>query len=384
MSEASLNGFPSSRIAARFQEDPYRFLVCADKFQTGYDEPLLHTMYVDKTLSGIKAVQTLSRLNRAHPKKHDVFVLDFLNDVDTIHDAFADFYRATILADETDPNKLHDLQADLDAVQVYSEEQVDDFVKRYLGGAERDQLDPILDACVAVYKRELKEDGQVDFKGKAKGFVRTYNFLSCVLPYTNADWEKRSIFLNFLVPKLPAPEEDDLSKGILETIDLDSYRAEKQAMQKIMLSDEDAEIDPVPTTGGGYIPAPEMDQLSNIVQIFNDQFGNIAWEDADRVRQLITETIPARVAADTAFRNAQQNSDKQNARIEHDKALVRVMTSLMKDDTQLFKQFMDNDGFKRWMSDASFELAYRQPDFQSSRFDFGKPRGFSGCRSCTK
>ncbi len=361
VSEASLNGFPSGRIAERFREDPYRFLVCADKFQTGYDEPLLHTMYVDKTLSGIKAVQTLSRLNRAHPKKHDVFVLDFLNDADTIRDGFADFYRATILADETDPNKLHDLQANLDGAQVYSEEQVDDFVKRYLGGAERDQLDPILDACVAVYKRELKEDGQVDFKGKAKGFVRTYGFLSCVLPYTNADWEKRSIFLNFLIPKLPAPEEDDLSKGILEVIDLDSYRAEKQAMQKILLPDEDAEIDPVPTTGGGHVPEPEMDRLSNIVRMFNDLFGNIVWEDADRVRQLITETIPARVAADTAFRNAQQNSDKQNARIEHDKALARVMTSLMKDDTQLFKQFMDNESFKRWMSDASFELAYRQP-----------------------
>ena len=134
---------------------------------------------------------------------------------------------------------------------------------RYLGGAERDQLDPILDACVAVYKRELKEDGRVGFKGKAKGFVRTYSFLSCVLPYANADWEKRSIFLNFLVPKLPAPEEDDLSKGILEAIDLDSYRAEKHAMQKIMLSDEDAEIDPVPTTGGGYIPEPAMDRLSS-------------------------------------------------------------------------------------------------------------------------
>ena len=361
VSEASLNGFPSGRIAERFREDPYRFLVCADKFQTGYDEPLLHTMYVDKTLSGIKAVQTLSRLNRAHPKKHDVFVLDFLNDVDTIRDGFADFYRATILADETDPNKLHDLQANLDGAQVYSEEQVDDFVKRYLGGAERDQLDPILDACVAVYKQELKEDSQVDFKGKAKGFVRTYSFLSCVLPYTNADWEKRSIFLNFLIPKLPAPEEDDLSKGILEAIDLDSYRAEKQAMQKILLPDEDAEIDPVPTSGGGHVSEPEMDRLSNIVRMFNDLFGNIVWEDADRVRQLITETIPARVAADTAFRNAQQNSDKQNARIEHDKALARVMTSLMKDDTQLFKQFMDNESFKRWMSDASFELAYRQP-----------------------
>jgi len=360
VSEASLNGFPSGRIAERFREDPYRFLVCADKFQTGYDEPLLHTMYVDKTLSGIKAVQTLSRLNRAHPKKHDVFVLDFLNDADTIRDGFADFYRATILADETDPNKLHDLQANLDAAQVYSEEQVDDFVKRYLGGAERDQLDPILDACVAVYKQELKEDGQVDFKGKAKGFVRTYSFLSCVLPYTNADWEKRSIFLNFLIPKLPAPEEDDLSKGILEAIDLDSYRAEKQAMQKILLPDEDAEIDPVPTTGGGQISDPEMDRLSNIVRVFNEQFGNIAWEDPDRVHHLVTETIPARVAADTAFRNAKQNSDEQNTRIEHDKALVRVMTSLMKDDTQLFREFMDNESFKRSVRDTSFEIAYRQ------------------------
>lgn len=174
LSEASLNGFPSGKIAEKIQEDPYRFLICADKFQTGYDEPLLHTMYVDKTLSGIKAVQTLSRLNRAHPKKHDVFVLDFLNDADTIQESFADFYRTTILAEETDPDKLHDLQADLDGAQVYSPEQIDDFVQRYLGGAGRDQLDSILDACVAVYNSDLDEDGQVDFKGKAKGFTRTY------------------------------------------------------------------------------------------------------------------------------------------------------------------------------------------------------------------
>ena len=168
VSEATLNGFPSSKIAERIQEDPYRFLVCADKFQTGYDEPLLHTMYVDKTLSGIKAVQTLSRLNRAHPGKHDVFVLDFLNDVDTIRDSFADFYRATILADETDPNKLHDLVSELDAAQVYDEGCVDDLVQKYLDGADRDQIDPILDKCVAAYK-ELDEDGQVAFKGNAKG-----------------------------------------------------------------------------------------------------------------------------------------------------------------------------------------------------------------------
>ena len=359
VTEASLNGFPSGRIAAQFQEDPYRFLVCADKFQTGYDEPLLHTMYVDKTLSGIKAVQTLSRLNRSHPKKHDVFVLDFLNDADTMRDAFADYYRATILADETDPDKLHDLQADLDGAQVYSGEQAEDLVRRYLGGAERDQLDPILDACVAVYRSDLDEDGQVRFKGNAKGFVRTYAFLSSVLPYNNEEWEKRSIFLNFLIPKLPAPEEEDLSKGILDAIDLDSYRVEKKAMQKILLPDEDAEIDPVPTSGGGSKTEPELDRLSNILRAFNEHWVT-DWDDADRVGQLITEAIPSRVAADTAFRNARQNSDRENTRIEGDKVLVRVMNSVMKDDAQLFKKFMDDPAFQRWMADTVFGLAYEQ------------------------
>ena len=364
VSEASLNGFPSGKIAEKIQEDPYRFLVCADKFQTGYDEPLLHTMYVDKTLSGIKAVQTLSRLNRAHPKKHDVFVLDFLNEADTIRDAFADYYRATVLADETDPDKLHDLQGDLDRAQVYGAGQIDGFVRLYLEGADRDRLDPFLDACVAVYKRELDEDGQVEFKGGAKAFVRTYAFLSGILPYTNAAWEKLSIFLNFLIPKLPAPEEDDLSRGILEAIDMDSYRVEKGAVRKILLPDEDAEIDPGQAAAGGHRPEPEMDRLSNIVRAFNELFGDIAWEDGDRVRDLITRTIPSRVAADAAFRNARRNSDEANARIEHDKALLRVMTSLMRDDTELFKQYMDNAGFKRWMTDRVFELAYEQAGSQ--------------------
>ena len=360
VTEASLNGFPSNAIAERIREDPYRFLVCADKFQTGYDEPLLHTMYVDKTLSGIKAVQTLSRLNRSHPKKHDVFVLDFLNDTNIIRDAFSDYYRTTVLADETDPNKLHDLQTELDSAQVYSSDQIETLVRRFLGNEDRDRLDPILDACVAIYKTDLDEDGQVAFKGRAKAFVRTYEFLSCVLPYTNAAWEERSIFLNFLIPKLPSPEEDDLSRGILEAIDMDSYRAEKQAAQPILLQDEDAEIDPVPTASGPGRPEPEIERLSNIIRIFNEHFGDIEWEDEDRVRQMITETIPSQVANDEKFRNARQNSDAQNARIEHDKALVRVMMSLMKDDAELFKQFTDNEGFKRWMADTVFELAFDQ------------------------
>ena len=360
--EASLNEFPSAKIAERFREHPNRFLVCADKFQTGYDEPLLHTMYVDKTLAGVKAVQTLSRLNRARPDKHDVFVLDFLNDVDTIQDAFEPYYRGTVLADETDPNKLHDLVADLDGAQVYSEKQIKRLVSQYLDGADRDRLDPILNDCVAAYIDDLDEDEQIRFKGKAKAFVRTYAFLGCVLPYTNAGWEKRSIFLNFLIPKLPSPEEGDLSRGILEAIDMDSYRVEKRATQKILLADDEGEIGPVPASGVGGRSEPELDPLSAILRDFNDRFGDVEWEDADRVRDLIAQTIRSRVADDEAYRNARENSDKENARVEHDRALLRVMTSLMKDDTQLFKLFMDDAGFKRWLTEKMFRLTYFDAD----------------------
>ena len=365
VTEATLNGFPSSQITDKIQQDPYRFLIVADKFQTGYDEPLLHTMYVDKALSSIKAVQTLSRLNRAHPKKHDTFVLDFYNDSEIIQKSFEPYYRTTILSDETDPNKLHDLKSDLDGYQVYSQAQIDDLVGLYLNGADRDTLDPVLDACAAVYNADLGEDGQVDFKGKAKAFVRTYGFLASILPYSNAEWEKLSIFLNFLIPKLPAPREEDLSRGILEAIDMDSYRVELQTSLAIGLADQDGEVGPVPTSGGGRKPEPELDNLSNIIKAFNDQFGNIEWKDGDKIRTVIAEEIPAKVAADAAYRNAMKNNDRKTARIEHDAALQRVMIDLLADHTELFKQFSDNPSFKKWLGDTIFGATYRQSADQS-------------------
>jgi len=358
VTEASMNGFPSNEIPERIQTDPYRILICADKFQTGYDEPLLHTMYVDKVLSGVKAVQTLSRLNRAHPKKHDVFVLDFQNDTDTIRDSFSPFYRTTILSSATDPNKLHDLKSALDGAGIYTQDTVDAFAIAYLTGAERSVLDPVLDACVADYKMNLDEDEQVAFKSSAKTFVRTYDFLASVLPYTNAAWEKLSIFLNFLVSKLPAPIEEDWSKGILETIDMDSYRAEKQAAVRVLLPDEEGILDPIPVGEGGRKPEPELDKLSNILKTFNDLFGHIQWADTDRVAKLIASEIPYKVKSDLNYVNACMNSDKANARIESDNALQRVIVDLMKDDTELFKQFMDNESFKRWMCETVFEMTY--------------------------
>lgn len=358
--EADLNGFPSKDIPANLKQDPYRFLIVANKFVTGFDEPLLHTMYVDKPLAGVLAVQTLSRLNRAHPQKHDTFVLDFADNSEAVKAAFQDYYRATIQTGETDANKLHDLKAELDGQQVYSWQQVEDLVALYVSGADRDKLDPILDACVAEYSDKLGEDDQVKFKGKAKAFVRSYGFLAAILSYGHPTWEKLSIFLNFLIPKLPAPKEEDLSKGVLETIDMDSYRVEAKAALKMAMDDADATVEPVPPGGGGGKGEADIDRLSAIIKTFNDLFGNIEWKDEDKIRKVIAEEIPARVAQDKAYQNAQANSDKQNAKLEHDKALNRVVLELLSDHTELFKQFSDNPNFKRWLTDTVFDATYQQ------------------------
>ena len=361
VTEATLNGFPSGEIESKIREDPYRFLICADKFQTGYDEPLLHTMYVDKSLAGIKAVQTLSRLNRAHPKKHDTFVLDFYNDTDIIQAAFQDYYQTTILSKESDPNRLHDLKAVMDAHQVYTPEQVDSLVECYLNGAERPVLDPILDACAAAYQNSLDANAQIEFKGSAKAFVRNYNFLAAILPYSLPEWEKLSIFLTLLVSKLPAPQGDDLAQGILEAIDMDSYRAEKRSMLSLSLEAQDAEIDPSDVGGSGHAPEPELDHLSNIISQFNDLFGSFNFGDEDKLLKLITNEIPAKVAGDVKYQNAMQHSDKQSAEIEHDFALERALVTFIKDNTLLYKLFKDNPDIKRFITNVSFLRTYQPP-----------------------
>ena len=358
LTSAGMNGFPDAAIPKTFKKDPYRFLIVADMFQTGYDEPLLHTMYVDKMLYDIKAVQTLSRLNRACPKKYDTAVLDFFNDPEEIIASFSRYYKTTLLSGETDPNKLYDLLAEMEPYQVYTDDHVEELVDRYLKGAGRDQLDPILDACAAVYK-QLETDGQIKLKSAAKGFVRTYGFLSAILPYGNPEWEKLSIFLNMLIPKLPSPQEDDLSQGILEAIDLDSYRIEKKETISLILPDEDAEVGPVPTGMATGKRDPEMDLLSAILAEFNDMFGNIDWNDADNVRRQIME-IPGMVSRDEQYQNAMRNSDKQEARTESDRVLQKVIFSIMADNMELFKQYTDNPEFKKWLSDLVFNLTYNK------------------------
>lgn len=358
LTSAAMNGFPDAKIPQEFKKDPYRLLVVADMFQTGFDEPLLQTMYVDKPLSDIAAVQTLSRLNRAAPGKDEVYVLDFANKAETIEKAFSKFYRTTILSGETDPNKLYDLISLMEGYQVYDHSDVEKVVDLFLSGGERDRLDPLLDSCVVLYD-QLETEDQIQFKSAAKAFVRTYGFLGSILPYGNAAWEKLSIFLNLLIPKLPSPQTDDLSEGILAAVDLDSYRNEAREAIAIRLEDEDAEIAPVPTGKVGHIVEPEMDPLSHIISEFNDMFGNIQWNDADNVQRQLLQ-IPAMVSRNEKYRNAMKNSDEQEARTESERALQQVIFSIMADNMELFKQFQDNPSFKKWLTDMVFNLTYNK------------------------
>lgn len=358
LTSAAMNGFPDAKIPQEFKKDPYRLLVVADMFQTGFDEPLLQTMYVDKPLSDIAAVQSLSRLNRAAPGKDEVYVLDFANKAETIEKAFSRFYRTTILSGETDPNKLYDLISLMEGYQVYDHSDVEKVVDLFLSGGERDRLDPLLDSCVVLYG-QLETEDQIQFKSAAKAFVRTYGFLGSILPYGNAAWEKLSIFLNLLIPKLPSPQTDDLSEGILAAVDLDSYRNEAREAVAIRLEDEDAEIAPVPTSKVGHIVEPEMDPLSHIISEFNDMFGNIQWNDADNVQRQLLQ-IPAMVSRDEKYRNAMKNSDEQEARTESERALQQVIFSIMADNMELFKQFQDNPSFKKWLTDMVFNLTYNK------------------------
>ena len=285
-------------------------------------------------------------------------MLDFFNDPNDIIESFSRYYKTTLLSGETDPNKLYDLIADMESYQVFSDEHVEQLVNRYLDGADRDQLAPALYACASVYK-QLDTDGQIKFKSAAKGFVRTYGFLSAILPYGNPEWEKLSIFLNMLIPKLSSPQEDDLSQGILEAIDLDSYRIEKKETISLILPDEDAEVGPVPMSTAKGKQETEMDVLSAILSDFNDMFGNIDWNDADNVRRQILE-IPAMVSRDEQYQNAMRNSDKQEARTESDRVLQKVIFSIMADNMELFKQYTDNQDFKKWLSDLVFSLTYNK------------------------
>ncbi|WP_338760151.1 type I restriction endonuclease [Bernardetia sp. ABR2-2B] len=351
--ESSLNGFPSGNIPEEFEKDEYKFLLVANKFQTGFDQPLLHTMYVDKKLGGVNAVQTLSRLNRSHPLKQDTFVLDFVNSSEDIEKAFKPYFEHTILGEATDPNKLFDLKDALDNYQVYSQEQVEEFSNKILANVSVDQLHDILDQSSAIFREELEEEQQADFRAKVKTYVRLYIFLSQIVDFENAYLERLYIFLNHLQNKLVTEAEPDFSQGVLDNIDIDSYRLQLEATTNIAM-EQGEDLQPIPTEMRGGVSEPEIDQLSNIISTFNDRYGT-EFEDADKVRQM-AESIVNGVAKNEDMLNSIQHSDEQNARITSDKIAQDELLKHVTTNFDFYKVINDNPEAKEEFNSMVFGM----------------------------
>lgn len=356
VTEATINGFQSSEIEKQIENDPYRILVVANKFQTGYDQPLLHTMYVDKQLSDVKAVQTLSRLNRCHPKKKDTFILDFANDPEDIQRAFKTYYKGTSLSHETDPNKLNDLIEIVEDANIYTDEDVLEFNRLYWTSAPREDLDALINRCVARFKDELTEEQQIKCKSAIKSYVRTYPFLAAVMPFIGPEWEKLYHFYYYLGTKLPKLAIDDWTEGLIESIDFDKYRIVEQEEVNLSLADTNAEIDPVPVNIGGGKPEPQMESLSKIIEDFNTLYGGIEWEHADTVRAQIQQ-LPGLLAKSESFVNAVHNSDSDTAQIQCNTDLFQIVINMMAENTEFARNYLDNETFRNFVNSRVFQQA---------------------------
>ena len=368
VTEASLNGFPSAAIEDKIEEEPYRILVLADKFQTGYDQPLLHTMYVDKVLTDLKAVQTLSRLNRAHPKKFDTFVLDFANDPEDIRAAFQRYYKTTVLEGESDVNKLNDLIETIERAPFYTDDDKLQVVEKRLSGNDEDRskIDAILDACVVRFKEELNEEEQVRAKGAMKNYCRIYPFFAAIMPYESADWERQYLFYSLLVKKLPTLRREDFTAGLLETIDFDKYRIQKEEERDITLENVNATVAPIPVGSGGGIPEVELDSLSHIVEDFNAAYGGIDWRDEDEVRRQIQD-LPRRMAQDDNFVNAVRNGDSQVAQIRFNDAIQNIVATMGEERLEFMQQYFANAEFRNFVNERVFRACLKDIGEKSSR-----------------
>lgn len=346
--EAMFNGFPSSQLEDKVEEEPYRILIVADKFQTGYDQPLLHTMYVDKVLNDVKAVQTLSRLNRAAPKKYDTFVLDFANDPELIREAFQKYYKMTVLEGESDVNKLNDLIEVIEKQPFYTEGNVKDIVELLLVGedADRQRIDSIIDVVVERFKTELDEADQIKIKHAMKTYCRAYPFFSSIMPYESEDWERHYLFYAKLVKKLPRLKPDDLTDGLIESVDLDRYRLQKLEERQIQLQNEDGVQKPIPTgLMNGSIPPVELDKLSAIVDDFNSENG-CDWKDPEEVKRQI-HLLPMRLLSqDETLAATMLSGNTQAAQILFHDDMETVVPDIAEEKLEFMKAYFGNPQFR--------------------------------------
>ena len=357
--EAEINGFSESDTKDKFDTDEYRLLVVANKYLTGFDQPKLCAMYVDKKLASVLCVQTLSRLNRSAPKlgkkTEDLFILDFFNSVDDVKAAFDPFYTATSLSRATDINVLHELKDAMDDVGVYEWYEVEDFVKRYFNNEDAQTLSPIIDVAAARFEHELEleDDEKVDFKIKAKQYVKIYGQMASIMPYEIVAWEKLFWFLKFLIPKLKVADPDaDTIDELLESVDLSSYGLQRVKLNHtIKLDEADTELGPQnPNPRGAHGGDKQTDPLDDIIRTFNERWfqGWSATPEEQKVKFInIAESIKQHPDFEAKYQN---NPDPHNRELAFEKMLKEVMLRRRKDELELYKLFAGDAAFKAaWM-----------------------------------
>jgi len=345
VSEPELTGYGEKELPKIFNQDDYKILIVADKYQTGFDQPLLHTMYVDKALSGVKAVQTLSRLNRTCPGKEDTFVLDFVNDRETILDSFQPYYQRTSVSENPDPNHLYDLKAKLDAKQVYWQSEIEAFANVYFKPSNRlsvkDQstlyayIDPAVDRFRALETEEIKDE----FKKGLRTWCNLYSFLSQIMPFSDSDFEKFYAYAKLLLTKLPKRDLSDQLQ-LHDELAMEYYRLEKIASGSIELQNEDGLLNGL-TEAGIKRAKEEKAPLSEIINVLNDRFGT-DFTEADR---LFFDQMEADLLLDEKLKEQAQANKIDTFKFAFEDLFLTKLIERMDQNQEIFEKILENKAF---------------------------------------
>ena len=356
--EHGMNGIPEAQTAKTFESPEYRLLIVANKFQTGFDQPLLQTMYVDKKLGGVNAVQTLSRLNRTHPDKPGTRVLDFANESDDIQAAFQPYYETTILSEATDPNLLYELQTRLKAFPVYTDEDVEAFARVFFAdGTTLDQLYAALAPVVARFS-DLQEDERQDFRGQITDYVRLYSFLAQVLTFLDADLEKLYVFARHL-RRLLSVEREELPREIQQNIDMESYRIQQTGSGKVALERKGSALDSVATKETRDSTPEELEALSRIITDLNERFGiELGPEHRVTLGRMLD-----RLGEDAALEVATRVNTLENVRITFDHKVEQVIQEIVDIHFDLYKRITDDPTFGDILKNHLFDEYLRTHQF---------------------
>ncbi|MCK5824713.1 MAG: type I restriction endonuclease subunit R, partial [Ichthyobacteriaceae bacterium] len=363
--EADMNGFAEKDTREKFDTDEYKMLVVANKYLTGFDQPKLSAMYVDKKLQGVLAVQALSRLNRSannlSKKTEDLFILDFFNSTEDIENSFSDFYTSTSLSGATDVNVLHDVKDSLDDTGVYDWHEVEGFNEKYFSGVDANLLSPIIDISAQRFNEdlELEDDEKVDFKIKAKQFVKIYGQMASIMPYEIVNWEKLFWFLKFLIPKLIIVDADrDKFDELLNSIDLSTYGLQRDKLNStIVLDDEETIVDPQnPNPRGTHGEGEEKDTLEFIISEFNERWFQ-GWEATPEDQRVKFVSLSKHIQAHPDFQTkVAENSDTQNRDLAFKKILDDVMSKQRRTELDLYRLYAKDDSFHQAFSDTMKRL----------------------------